>query len=703
MPSTEKRKFRGFALQGAIAGWLVLSLGGPCPPAGLAAEPKAEKPKADKPKAEKPKADKPESPALPDKITLADGKVLEGSLFDVTEKKVVIEAGGEKKTFLRDKVKDIQRGARKEVLQFFQTTFDKYLKSGTVKQWRQLADWCQKKQVQPERRKALRELVRVDPADAEAHTELGHALLEGRWLDEEETEAKLKEGYEVSGGKLVKRTVTVVKKDAPPAAGYKIMERKKLTPTQRATLERDRAQRLKSAEKYLALKQKEYEGIAWEDRHIIKTAHFEIHCNSTMNVAGAYAKLMEAIRDKHAKMFQSRVLRNLRAPVFIYASQEDFISKNELGRWAGRGLGGYYRPDNQSINVYHGTFGFTATTFNVLCHEATHYYEGLVLNQFSNVPMWLIEGLAVYFGDGSIFDPKAGKIETGLIPRDRLAHIQEKMLSKSHTPVEKLVTLQRGQFSGSHYADSWALIYFLVNSGKKGKDLLTEYWAIGLNRAIEKKDFKVLAEKYFGSIGNLDKQYVDYVLKLDMPSAGQVVGDYFTSDVFQFDFKAPGENWQFFEDRDDKKLLVGLMVPGTTAEIRIYYDNNLENAKSDELFPKFLEHAQRAYKDLQHEPVKISNLNGYKLSYVDDRKASDLITGELSIMMAYNDQASSMTLPRKKKKENEGPRQFVRFLLILEDGIVSIECFTEKGKDAGFDETFAKANELFTLTFTRRW
>ena len=40
---------------------------------------------------------------------------------------------------------------------------------------------------------------------------------------------------------------------------------------------------------------------------------------------------------------------------------------------------------------------------------------------------------------------------------------------KRHTEVKKLVSMTRqGGFNGSHYADAWGLIYFLVKSGKKG-------------------------------------------------------------------------------------------------------------------------------------------------------------------------------------------------------------------------------------------
>jgi hypothetical protein len=427
-------------------------------------------------------------------------------------------------------------------------------------------------------------------------------------------------------------------------------------------------------------------------------------------VADAYGALMELIRSKLEEMFTSKIQRNLRAPVYIYASQEEFMAQDRLGRFMGRGLGGYYIPTNQSITTFHGTFGFTGTTFGTLCHEGTHYYEGLVLKDFSNVPIWLIEGLAVYFGDGSLFDPKAVKITVGQIPRDRLAHIQEKMLIKRHTPIAKLVTMGRsvgrGQepFTGSHYADAWALIYFLVNSGDKGKNLLMNYWKVGLEQPLKKEHFTELANKYFGGVESLEKQYVDYTLKLDMPSAGKVVGDYFVSDTFQFDFKAPGDEWEFFEDKDDKKLLVGLVLPGSLAEIRLYYVNNDTWEPADRYFEAYQRAAGAQFKNLKSEKVKAGKLEWFKMAYSDEGGTDVNVSGELGGLGGLRKVSTpEQEKDRKEKRQKKGPRNVIRFLLVQIDGVVDIECSASQGEARQLEDMFGKINESFTLSFTRRW
>ena len=646
-----------------------------------------------------------ESPAPPavDRITLKGGKTIEGSVIDITDHRVVVLSGGEggtRSVHARGEVQAIERAATRELLDFFERKLGEY--RGSAAELSKLAEFCSMKKIVPERRRVLREVIRLEPDNVQARLELGHAKLDGKWLGEEEVEAKLLENFQVQNGELVpgKTPTTVVRKVSGISPSYRILERKKLSGEERKKLEKERANRIKDAEKYLESKRKEYIGVPWENRYRIPTKNFEIHCNSTEKVAKAYAALMEEIRNHLQKMFTSKIQRTQKAPVFIYSSQEEFMSRDNLGRWAGRGLGGYYNSVTQAITTYHGTFGFTGTTLSVLCHEGTHYYQGLVLKDFNNIPMWLIEGLAVYFGDGMVFDPVKKKMSLGKVPRDRLAHIQEKMLAKRHTPVEKLVSMTRNQgFSGSHYADSWALIYFLVNSGKNGMHFLTDYWRTGLERLLTKKDFLDLSDHYFEGVKNLEAQYMEYILGLEMPSAGRVVGDWFQSEVFQFDFKAPSETWKFFEDKEDKKLLIGLIEPGGEAEVRVYFQNNDSFLEKDVYFDGYEKLARTLFKDVKHEQVKISGLDGYKLGYVSpSRKAADFTP-------AVERMAPATSPDPGKEKETAKTAQYdvVEFKLIQVDGLVTIVCSAPAGQGAVHASVFDKMNENFALTFTRRW
>jgi hypothetical protein len=227
------------------------------------------------------------------------------------------------------------------------------------------------------------------------------------------------------------------------------------------------------------------------------------------------------------------------------------------------------------------------------------------------------------------------------------------------------------------------LIYFLVKSSKKGEALMTAYWSLGLERQLNKDDFLTLAKTVYGSVEELEKQYVEYILALDVPSAGKVVGDYFVSDIFQFDFKAPSDDWVLFEDPEEKRMLVGLYLPRSSAEIRIYYDNNMQKLPSEEYLQKYIEAIQTHHKNLEHEPVKISNLDGYRLEYTQRKKRS---RGK-----------------KTGKNRKTSLRAYVGYLLIQTDGVVTIQCSSRKRERSQFAKVFDTVNELFTLSLTRRW
>jgi len=357
--------------------------------------------------------------------------------------------------------------------------------------------------------------------------------------------------------------------------GYTLLSGRKLSAEARRKLERT-----------LSPPTKESAGVEWSRRHRISTENFTIHSNVTRKAARKYGLLMEAIRSKLSELFPGEVPRGevygrARTPVFIYRNRQEFRRHRTVAGDFVWDMGGYYDPATGAITTYHGMLGSTTTTFNVLCHEVLHYYQGLVVKDISNIPPWLTEGLAVYFGDGSVFNPTRNEIEVGRIPHERLVHIQTKMLLQTHTPVRELIRLTATGMKGSQYADGWALVYFLINSGSEGRKLIETYWTRGCERRLETRDFVELATKHFGGLAKLERRYVDYIRKLEMPAAGRVLGDYFVSPVFRFAFKSPAPGWKFFVDRLDKRMLAGVLSPDCTAEVRVCFEQHPPNSGNE--------------------------------------------------------------------------------------------------------------------------
>ena len=87
--------------------------------------------------------------------------------------------------------------------------------------------------------------------------------------------------------------------------------------------------------------------------------------------------------------------------------------------------------------------------------------------------IWFIEGLAVYFEESKL---RGKKVDTGVIPRGRLAQLKRAINSGSYVPLKQLLAMSQAQFGALHYAHAWGLIYFLVHGTKGGKERFIKYF-----------------------------------------------------------------------------------------------------------------------------------------------------------------------------------------------------------------------------------
>ncbi len=685
-------------------------------------------------------SEKSKSPLKTDLVSLAEGDKVWCRLIEVTDEKVVYLEGLRRRTKDRDEVDEIERDVGDEVVEIVRR-IETAIEDEDADVLRSIASVCRRREEKsgqnwtPERRRALRALDELDP-DRKSRAQLRDVLYyEGAWF----SLADLKEMKLVKGklrprerksskeGRAKKKRKTAVKPKL--FATYKPLEGESVSKIRLKRISDMHAKRLENAEAASEIHDF-VDGVEWEDRIVHQTRHFEIHCNASMKLTKRYGRMMELIRAKLADMFKSPIKRNTRTPVFIFKTQEEFMEALGIDQWeAGWGLGGFYSSQPPMIATFHGTFGFTGTTFGTLAHEGTHYYQDLVLKNMMSAPSWLIEGLAVYFGDGARFDAEKQKITIGKIPRDRLTTIQEKIRKKRHEKIGKLVSLSRRQFRGDHYADSWALIYYLVNTGSKGTKLMRAYWDIARVRRPKKSDFVALANRYFGSLEELEKGYLEYISSIEPPPAGEIMGDYYISEPFRFMLKRPSERWSFFTDSEDERMLLGLALPDYEAEIRIYFFNNYKKSDADDFIKVQVNHYRRMkYKKVKLVETKVGNLDGFRIRYsrpvrfplyVKPKPAEDAADSEKEAasgkaaenrLLAEGDSDSKPKKRKKRKKKRtkkknyvEVEQEFVDYFLVQLDGVAVIRCLANPGETKKFRDDFEAVKDSFALDTTRRW
>ncbi len=646
-----------------------------------------------------------------DVIFLESGRQITGKIEKRTKTAVYIHDGTKRRGFRRTYVVATSFG-------------DAAARAQVKKQWKGMSDepdaWyglgvtCAKKRLGVEGALCFMHVLVLDPEHRKAHIALGHAELDGTWLGRAEVRKKIAEGYVKKDGTLVKKgegssggKTTVQKEEKKkkkkwPEHGRRVLNEKSWTKAELARFERLRENRSKDAAAFKKQTEKEYLGVPWVNHYEIKTRNYIIRCNSTRAVTNRYARLMEQLHRMLSKHFPAdRKGLKGRSVVHIYRNGDDFREHTGMF-W---GVGGFYRPDNGMLCGYHGTFGSTATTFNVLAHEGTHQFQGKVLRKdgFRNTPMWLIEGLAVYFGDGAQIDP-SGKLVTERIPRDRLLHIQDKIRADKYERLAKLVTLGRRGFSGSHYADSWALIHFLVNSGSEGQKLLSAYWNVAQRQKIEYAHFEAVAEKHSGSVAAVEEKYLKHVMGLRPDPAGEIRGDYYYSREFAFELRRLGPGWRFYEEYK-RGFLVGQELPGTTAEVEVLFWNNDERAQSGQDYVKqfvttyWKEILPARYSSIKATRVEMHGTAAFRFTYEDGGTGTS-VSGVDDLMDALRRRRSG--LPGHERREGK-PRLYVEFLIVDFDGTFSIRASAEKEEFPTYREIFLKLQENFEPIHERRW
>ena len=647
-----------------------------------------------------------EPPAYPnlgdgDVLLFDSGRKAAGKIEKEDSEKVYIRVGADLKPYGRYKIVAISyanASARSDLAKRWKAV------KNTAAAWQELGAWCTTKKLGVEAVACWEHVIALDPANKVAHLALGHAQLDGKWLDRQAVKEKTAEGYVVENGVLKKkeggggRTVTKEpKKEDPkdPEQTRRTIADKGRSSSEIAKYENDRKNRAQDAKKFEEKRKLEFKGVPWEKRFKKATNFFNVECNSTSEVTARYARLMDELYAKLVKFFpEERRGRKGKSNVYIYSDAEVFRFQTNMFP----GVGGFYRPDTGDLYTYHGTFGITSTTFNVLAHEGTHQLQGKVLAKMDNAPTWLLEGLAVYFGDGARLS-EDDKIVMGVIPRDRLLHVQEKIRKKQQTPLMQLVGIEHRQFSGTYYADAWALVHFLVNSGKKGQEMLSAYWNVAHTTKVMPEHFSQLAAKTYGSLDDLEKQYLAHVMQLHPDPAGEIIGKYFFSREFCFELAKAGDDASFYEE-EKPGLLVGQTLPGGSAQIEVYFWNNDERAQAKEEYTKERVTAYQKrilpmrYKNVDAERAQIQGMEAFRFTYEDDPSQT------ISIELTLDGDAIIRELARRIVGK---PRKFVDYLIVGYDGTFSIQGSAEVEEFDKYAAEFDKIPQLFAVIPKRRW
>ena len=239
----------------------------------------------------------------------------------------------------------------------------------------------------------------------------------------------------------------------------------------------------------------------------VRSTHFTVATNAGEKEARRVGDQFEEIR----LMFQNG-LPGLRVdpaqPIVIVVAKNESTMKVFLPEaWAIKGHvhpAGIYQEGEDKHYVLMEADAQGENPFHTLYHEYTH---ALLHLNFKDLPLWLDEGLAEFFGNSTLGDKES---KTGTIDEGHLYILSQNKL----LPVETLLEVDHNSphyneanRASVFYAESWALVHYLMlDPDARQKQLLTKF----LNAWSKSGNQVQAAREAFGDLKQFNRVLEDY-------------------------------------------------------------------------------------------------------------------------------------------------------------------------------------------------
>lgn len=241
-----------------------------------------------------------------------------------------------------------------------------------------------------------------------------------------------------------------------------------------------------------------------------KSPHFVAYCEAGEGDAREALKGFEAIRSVFSEVFPGLRVDPPK-PMFILAVKDEasmkrFLPREFAGKDPRRLAGAFVQGLDRNYAIIRLDVGHQGdqpyfTVFHEYAHSILH------LN-FASLPTWLDEGLADFFGATEL---QSERVHLGRLPRGRLDEFRAKGQRLS---LETMLTVthdsphyQEGAKAGIFYAQSWALVHYLLLDPQATKAGLFQAHLNALDAGLEPL---AAAQKAFGDLEKLKLALLTY-------------------------------------------------------------------------------------------------------------------------------------------------------------------------------------------------
>ena len=186
----------------------------------------------------------------------------------------------------------------------------------------------------------------------------------------------------------------------------------------------------------------------------IQTPYYTLYTDVNIDlVRETYVRLtaMAEEYNQRTKGF-ARPIKN-RLPVYIFSNDDDYSKAGGMA-----GSAGVFMGDKLMMRATTGT-----GLWHVLQHEGFHQFAYSVISP--NLPVWLNEGLAEYFGEGIW---TGDNMVTGMVPAGRLKRIKSLIEENKMLPFLEMLMMSHEtwnrQLDLRNYDQGWSMVHFLVHA-----------------------------------------------------------------------------------------------------------------------------------------------------------------------------------------------------------------------------------------------
>lgn len=241
----------------------------------------------------------------------------------------------------------------------------------------------------------------------------------------------------------------------------------------------------------------------------VRSKNFNLVGNASEKDIRKVATKLEQFRESFRMIF-AQIKLNAAIPTNVvvfknassYKPYKPKRADGKIDEW----IAGYFQPGEDVNYITLSTEGEDADTYGTIFHEYVHFMVDTTFGK-SDVPPWFNEGLAEYYQTYEIEEDQ--KVKLGLIQNGHLRLLQENKL----IPLETLFKIsnyslhQNGNHSRSiFYAQSWALIHYLVQTGKG--DGMSKFLNLLLRNVPPEKAFQDTFQMTYEQMEKELKKYV---------------------------------------------------------------------------------------------------------------------------------------------------------------------------------------------------